>query len=81
VKYLPYAFTQEGVAMLSSVLRSPKAIAIAVNIGIMRTFVRMRKLAFSNAVKRVIAYQLGTMMKEQGLSKMALGSDIEIVVD
>lgn len=46
VKYLPYAFTQEGVAMLSSVLRSPKA--IAVNIEIMRTFVRMRKLAFSN---------------------------------
>ncbi len=42
----PYAFTQEGVAMLSSVLRSP--IAIAVNIEIMRTFVRMRKLAFSN---------------------------------
>jgi hypothetical protein len=42
----PYAFTQEGVAMLSSVLRSPKA--IAVNIEIMRTFVRMRKLAFSN---------------------------------
>jgi hypothetical protein len=42
----PYAFAQEGVAMLSSVLRSPKA--IAVNIEIMRTFVRMRKLAFSN---------------------------------
>ncbi len=33
------------------------------------------------AVKRVIAYQLGEMMKEQGLSKTALGSDIEIVVD
>ena len=46
MKYLPHAFTQEGVAMLSSVLRSPKA--IAVNIGIMRTFVRMRKRAFSN---------------------------------
>jgi hypothetical protein len=42
----PYAFAQEGVAMLSSVLRSPKA--IAVNIEIMRTFVRMRELAFSN---------------------------------
>jgi len=46
IKYLPYAFTEQGVAMLSSVLRSPKA--IAVNIEIMRTFVRMRKLAFSN---------------------------------
>ncbi len=46
IKYLPYAFTEQGVAMLSSVLRSPKA--VAVNIEIMRTFVRMRKLAFSN---------------------------------
>jgi len=41
-KYLPYAFTQEGVAMLSSVLRSPRA--IQVNIEIMRAFVRLRRL-------------------------------------
>jgi phage regulator Rha-like protein len=40
-KYLPYAFTQEGVAMLSSVLRSPRA--IQVNIAIMRAFVRLRE--------------------------------------
>jgi hypothetical protein len=40
VKYLPYAFTEQGVAMLSSVLRSPRA--VAVNIEIMRTFVRLR---------------------------------------
>lgn len=46
IKYLPYAFTEQGVAMLSSALRSPKA--VAVNIEIMRTFVRMRKVAFSN---------------------------------
>lgn len=39
-KYLPYAFTEQGVAMLSSVLRSP--LAIQVNIGIMRAFVTMR---------------------------------------
>ena len=39
---LPYAFTQEGVAMLSSVLRSPQA--VAVNFAIMRAFVRMRRL-------------------------------------
>ena len=37
----PYAFTEQGVAMLSSVLRSTKA--IQVNISIMRTFVAMRK--------------------------------------
>jgi hypothetical protein len=43
---LPYAFTEQGLAMLSSVLKSERAVAI--NIEIMRTFVRMRKLAFSN---------------------------------
>ena len=40
VKYLPYAFTEQGVAMLSSVLKSERA--IAVNIEIMRTFVKLR---------------------------------------
>src|SRR5271170_5195439 len=40
-KYLPYAFTEQGVAMLSSVLNSPKA--IKVNIQIMRTFVKLRQ--------------------------------------
>jgi len=39
----PYAFTEQGVAMLSSVLGSPRA--IAVNIEIMRTFVKVRQLA------------------------------------
>ena len=39
----PYAFTENGVAMLSSVLRSP--LAIQVNIGIMRAFTEFRKIA------------------------------------
>lgn len=43
----PYAFTEQGVAMLSSVLSSPRA--IAVNIEIMRTFVRVRALATTHA--------------------------------
>lgn len=42
----PYAFTQEGVAMLSGVLRS--STAIQVNINIMRAFVAFRQLAYSN---------------------------------
>ena len=41
IKYLPHVFTQEGVAMLSSVLRSPRA--VQVNIAIMRVFVRLRE--------------------------------------
>lgn len=46
-KYLPYAFTEQGVAMLSSVLRSPRA--VQVNIGIMRAFVRLRRMLQTNA--------------------------------
>ena len=43
----PMAFTEQGVAMLSSVLRSPRA--VQVNIAIMRTFVRLREMLLSNA--------------------------------
>ena len=43
----PYAFTEQGVAMLSSVLRSKRA--IAVNIEVMRAFVKLRQLLASNA--------------------------------
>lgn len=46
IKYLPYAFTEQGVAMLSSVLRSPRA--VEVNIAIMRTFVQLRRLMDGN---------------------------------
>jgi hypothetical protein len=45
-KYLPFAFTQEGIAMLSSVLRSPRA--IQVNIAIMRAFVKLREYMLSH---------------------------------
>jgi len=43
----PYAFTEQGVAMLSSVLRSPRA--VQVNIAITRAFVRLRELLLTNA--------------------------------
>jgi len=46
ISALPYAFTEQGVAMLSSVLRSPRA--VEVNIAIMRTFVQLRRLMDSN---------------------------------
>ncbi|MBI5806648.1 ORF6N domain-containing protein [candidate division TA06 bacterium] len=45
-KYRPYAFTEQGVAMLSGVLNSDRA--IAVNIEIMRTFVKMRRMLTSH---------------------------------
>jgi len=47
VRHAPYAFTEQGVAMLSSVLRSPRA--VQVNVEIMRTFVRLRRILAENA--------------------------------
>jgi len=45
-RYPPYAFTEQGVAMLSSVLRSDRA--VQVNVEIMRAFVRLRRMLASN---------------------------------
>lgn len=53
---LPYVFTEQGVAMLSSVLRSEKAIQI--NIQIMDTFVKMREWAIEN---KELAQRLGEL--------------------
>jgi hypothetical protein len=50
LRYSPMAFTEQGVAMLSSVLRSK--IAVQVNIQIMRAFTKMRQLIFDNAELR-----------------------------
>jgi ORF6N domain len=46
IKYLPYAFTEQGVAMLSSVLKSDRA--IEVNIQIMRVFTKLREMMISH---------------------------------
>jgi hypothetical protein len=46
-RYAPYAFTEQGVAMLASVLRSPRA--VAVNVEIIRAFVRLRQLLATHA--------------------------------
>jgi hypothetical protein len=56
---LPHAFTEQGVAMLSSVLRSPRA--VEVNIAIMRTFVQLRRLMDSN---RQLARKIEAMEKK-----------------
>jgi hypothetical protein len=48
-RYAPYVFTEQGVAMLSGVLRSDRA--IAVNIEIMRAFVELRRVALSYAAQ------------------------------
>jgi len=58
-RYLPYVFTQEGVAMLSSVLRSQRA--VRVNIQIMRAFVRLRDIL---AVHKDLAHRLEALEKK-----------------
>jgi hypothetical protein len=58
-RYAPYAFTEQGVAMLSSVLSSPQA--IAVNIEIMRAFVRLREMLAGN---KELAAKLGELERK-----------------
>ena len=52
-RYLPYAFTEQGVAMLSGILHSPRA--VQVNIAIMRAFVKLREILSNN---KELAYKL-----------------------
>jgi hypothetical protein len=59
LKYLPYAFTEQGVAMLSTVLRSSRA--VQVNIEIMRAFVRLRQMLQRNTE---LARQLAALEKK-----------------
>jgi hypothetical protein len=60
----PYAFTEQGVAMLSSVLNSPRA--IEVNIAIMRVFVRYRQLIASHSELAAALKELERQVKEHG---------------
>jgi hypothetical protein len=66
-RYLPYAFTEQGVAMLSSVLKSERA--IRVNVEIMRSFVRLRQMLSSNAE---LAGKLTAMEKKYDLQFKAV---------
>jgi len=69
-QYLPYAFTEQGVAMLSSVLKSKQA--IEVNIQIMRTFTKLRQMMMDYAelqkkieyIEKVFAKKINTHSKQ-----------------
>lgn len=62
-RYLPFVFTEQGVAMLSSILRS--GIAIEVNISIMRAFVKMRELssAYTELNQKLETFMIETNMQ------------------
>ncbi len=85
-RYAPYAFTEQGVAMLSSVLRSSRA--VQVNIAIMRTFVRIREMLATNQKLRrkieemekrydakfqVIFATIETMLEDEDLPAPGIG--------
>ena len=73
---MPYAFTEQGVAMLSGIIHSPKAIEM--NIAIMRAFVEMRKLAHSN--KRLAA-EIKKLIDKVGEHDVQLASIYDTIED
>jgi hypothetical protein len=72
IKYLPFVFTEQGVAMLSAVLRSP--IAIDVSIQIMQAFVSMRKalLGLHGIIQRLEGVELKQIKTDEKLEKVLL---------
>lgn len=78
-KYLPFAFTEQGVAMLSGVINSPKAIEM--NIAIMRAFVETRKLLHSNKKIAEQIQQLFDRVGEHDTQLAAIYDAIENLLD
>ncbi len=78
-KYMPYVFTEHGVAMLSGVLNSPRA--IHVNILIMRAFVRMRQVvAASEALTRLVR-EIGKKVGSHGKTLLKHQEDISAIIE
>jgi phage regulator Rha-like protein len=73
-RYLPYVFTEQGVAMLSSVLQSERA--IAVNIQIVRTFVKLREWLATN---KELAHKLQTLERKLASHDQAIASVLEAI--
>ena len=74
IKYRPYAFTEQGVAMLSSVLRSGQA--VQVNIAIMRAFVKLREVLDSN---RELARRFADLEQRVGKHDEEIAAIIEAI--
>jgi hypothetical protein len=74
LRYRPYAFTEEGVAMLSSILKSDRA--IRVNVAIMRTFVRLRQTLESN---RELAQKFSELERRVGVHDDEIAAILEAI--
>jgi ORF6N domain len=77
-RYRPYAFTEQGVAMLSSVLRSPAA--ITVNIEIMRAFVRLRRAGLVSAQLSKVVDELARRVDKHDAAIKALIDSIQKLI-
>jgi hypothetical protein len=78
-KYLPFAFTEQGVAMLSGIINSPKAIAM--NIAIMRAFVQIRKVILENSKIAEQLNKLETRLGEHDAQLNGIYEAIENLLD
>ena len=78
-RHLPYAFTEQGVSMLSSVLSSKQA--IAVNISIVRTFVRLRHLLATHQELAERLDQLEGRQNEQGQQIQSVFETIQHLIE
>jgi hypothetical protein len=79
LKYLPYVFTEQGVAMLSSVLHSSRAVQM--NIAIMRAFVEMRRLAMEHDNLKMYLDQIRERVREHNTQLKAIYDALENLLD
>jgi len=78
-KYLPYAFTEQGVAMLSGILRSEKAINM--NIAIMRAFVEIRRILLQQSDMREQLRQIKDRLGEHDVQLAHIYDAMENLLD
>lgn len=78
-KYLPYAFTEQGVAMLSGVLHSDKAINM--NIAIMRAFIEIRRIVIQEADMRTLLKEIKGRLDEHDVQLNQIYDAMENMLD
>lgn len=78
-RYLPYAFTEQGVAMLSGILNSDKAIAM--NIAIMRAFVEIRRILIQESDLRIQLQEIRERLGEHDTQLNAIYDAMENLLD
>jgi DNA-binding PadR family transcriptional regulator len=78
-KYLPYAFTEQGIAMLSGVLRSERAVQM--NIAIMRAFVAIRKIVLLQHEAKEQLKQIKEKIEEHDIQLGQIYDAIENLLD